>query len=719
MKKPLKILAVFVATILLILGLGIAYLSFIFDPNQFKSQLVEFVKEKHHRDLSIEGRIQLQFFPKLGVSLEKVQLSEFDSKEVFAKLNQAKISLALMPLLQKQIVVDKIAVDALQLSYHRDPAGRTNIDDLIGKETKKDTETGDTTKNQTMRFDIEGIAITNAEFAIDDQKSDLRGKITGLNLTTGKIADQQKAPVSFDAQLQFEQPKVNVKTNFNTIVSFNANSKTVILENLTTLINGQFDKESLDLQVESKQIKLHREQTASEFISLKAKFGGTQTIKSDLAIHQLDLKDEQLQIGRLELNASAQQGNASKQIELQTPVNMNTRTQVIDLSQLAVQLKLQDPAMGQPQIIVPIKARAEIGLKDKYLKSHIDAKFDESSLQAKLEVQDFSSPTINFTMNLDRINLDRYVKSKENTATTEDKPEQDLKLDSLKKIKLDGAIKIGQLQVKNLHIEQIQLPIRSHDGEFTMNGIAAKLYQGSVAGNMRFQVDGNQFEMQQKLSSIQIHPLLMDFMSKDIVEGKGNLNLQIKTHGKRVSQFKDNLNGTIHTQLVDGAVKGINLAKSLRDFKAKITNKTDQQQAANKNEKTDFSALSASIVFIDGIGNSDDLDMKSPFLRVGGKGRIDLRASNLDYTAKVTVVNTSAGQDGADLSQLKDISIPVRISGPFDKLGYQIQFAQIGSEALKSAFKAKAAPVIEEKKKELKEKVNEQLKDKLKGLFGK
>ena len=206
-------------------------------------------------------------------------------------------------------------------------------------------------------------------------------------------------------------------------------------------------------------------------------------------------------------------------------------------------------------------------------------------------------------------------------------------------------------------------------------------------------------------------------MKKDIVEGRGNLSLNINSHGKRVSQFKDNLNGTIRTQLLDGAVKGINLAKSLRDFKAKILNKTDQQQAANQLEKTDFSAMSASINFADGIGNSDDLELKSPFLRVGGKGQVNLRNSSLDYTARATIVNTSAGQDGADLAQLKDLTIPVRISGPFDKIGYQLQFAQIGSEALKSVLKAKTAPIIEEKKKELKEKVNEKLKDALKGLF--
>ena len=115
MNKPFKILAIFIATIALIIGLGIAYLSFVFDPNQFKSQLIELVKNKKHRDLSIDGNIQLNFFPKLGVSLEKIKLSEFESTAQFAALDRAQVSLALLPLLQKQIVIDKVSLHGMQL----------------------------------------------------------------------------------------------------------------------------------------------------------------------------------------------------------------------------------------------------------------------------------------------------------------------------------------------------------------------------------------------------------------------------------------------------------------------------------------------------------------------------------------------------------------------------------------------------------------------------
>ncbi len=718
MKKPFKILAVALSAIVLLLGLGIAYLSFVFDPNQFKSQLIELVKNKKHRDLAIDGNIQLNFFPKLGVSLEKIKLSEFESTTQFAAVDKAQVSLALFPLLQKQIVVDKISLQGLQLRYQRDAAGQSNIDDLIKQEsTNKEAESTSSTSQQ-MRFDIEGINIAQSSFAIDDQKSELKGRIHDLNFSTGKISNKNKTPIKFSAQFQFEQPKAEAKIDINTQLRFDIEQKLLDLQDLKTQIAGKLGSNPFDVEISTAAMQLSPNKSASEQIQLAAKLGGTQELSTQIVLSKLQIQDKQLQIAELNAQAQSKQAGSSKQVNLKSSLSMGLDTQVVQLPQLALQIKLNDPKLAQTEILIPINGQLSANLKEKSLDTKLDAKFDDTKLQTSVQVNNFSNPAISFKVDIDKINLDRYIKSAAEPAKADSSKEEDLNLSALKSLNLDGLIRIGALQVKNLKINQVALPIKANQGKIAMNGITAQLYQGSVAGNMGFDVDGNRFQMQQNLSNVQINPILVDFMQKDIVEGRGNLSVNINTHGKRVSQFKDNLNGNVRTQLTDGAVKGINLAKSLRDFKAKILNKADQQQAANKNEKTDFSAFSVSMQFVDGVGNSDDLDMKSPFLRVGGKGQVNLRNSSLDYTARTTIVNTSAGQDGADLSQLKDLSIPVRISGPFDKLGYQILFSQIGSEALKSAFKAKAAPVLEEKKKELKEKVNEELKGKLKGLFG-
>ena len=717
MNKSFKILAIVFGTIALVLGLGIAYLSFIFDPNQFKSQLIELVKNKKHRNLNIDGDIQLYFFPKLGVSLEKIKLSEFESTTQFAAVERAKVSLALMPLLQKQIVIDKVSVLGMQLRYQRDAEGKSNIDDLIKQDPAEKEAASRSAADKKMRFDIEGIDITQSNFDIDDKKADLKGNIKDVNLRTGKIADLVKTPIKFSANLQFDKPRVEAKMESNAQLRFDIAQKSLELTDLKTQFIGKLDANPIELRIETAAISLNPQQSKSEQIKLSAKFGGTQELSANVVLNKFALLEKSLNIAEFTLQAQSNQAGASKKIDLKSTLSMALETQVIELPQLAMQLKLNDPRLAQTEILVPITGQLKLDLKDKQLDTKLDAKFDETTLHTSAQVQNFSTPAISFKVDIDKLNLDRYVKNSTGSEKTEASKEEDLNLSALKSFNLNGEIHIGALQVKNLHITQVQLPIKAAQGEFAMNGITAQLYQGNLAGSMGFAVDGNRFKMQQTLSNIQINPLLLDFMKKEFVEGRGNLNLDITTHGKRASHFKDNLHGTIRTQLLDGAVKGINLAKSLRDFKAKILNKTDQQQAANQLEKTDFSAMSVSINFVDGIGDSDDLDMRSPFLRVGGKGQVNLRNSSLDYTARATIVNTSAGQDGADLAQLKDLTIPIRISGPFDKIDYQLQFAQIGSEALKSALKAKTEPIIEEKKKELKEKVNEKLKDSLRGLF--
>lgn len=103
--------------------------------------------------------------------------------------------------------------------------------------------------------------------------------------------------------------------------------------------------------------------------------------------------------------------------------------------------------------------------------------------------------------------------------------------------------------------------------------------------------------------------------------------------------------------------------------------------------------------------------MKSPFLRLGGAGDLNLGEGSMNYLAKASVVNTSGGQGAKDLDHLKGLIVPVRISGPFESLSYKLEYSSLIAEAAKAK--------VEEKKQEVKEKAQEKLKEGLKGLFRK
>ena len=723
MQRVLKYLAITFGVILLIFGVLIAYLSFAFDPNQFKAQIIQTVQEKQQRQLSINGNIALRFFPKIGVELENVALSEFQSKQEFASLARARVSLALMPLLRKQIVIDKIALHELKLRYVRDADGKSNIDDLTAKKDKEKTETsveGKTESNGPIQFEVDGIEIKNAQIQIKDEKAKVQGQISAFNLNTGKLSNRSNTPFTLDTHLQLLQPKVDARLTMSSEVQLSLADANYTLKDLKLSLEAQLEQQVAKLNVTSALFGKNAETWFTDGIDIQASLNAAkdaQDLKLNAKTGKLNLKASQLSFDQLQIDLQQQKGKAISQVTLKSPLVFDVGLSKFELKGLKIDTLIKDPSLAQNEIRIPIDGDIVVELEQKKLAANLRSQFDDSRISTTFNLTDFAHPAIQFKLLVDHINVDRYIKHDASTNTS--KPEQEqrpIDLSILNKLNVQGQIELKQLQAKNLHFTDIVLPIKIQGGELQINEMRAQLYQGSLQGKLSLSSE-NRVKVSQNLSNININPLLKDFMQKDILEGRGNLNLNIDTHGKFTQDFKQNLNGVVTAKLNDGAVKGINLAKSLRDFKAKILNKTDQQQAANSAEKTDFSALSASIVFKDGIGQSDDLDMKSPFLRVGGSGKVNLRENNLDYTAKVMVVNTATGQDGTDLSQLKDISIPVRLSGPFDKLGYQILYAQIGSDALKAAFKAKAAPVLEEKKQELKQKVNEQLKDKLKGLL--
>ena len=60
----------------------------------------------------------------------------------------------------------------------------------------------------------------------------------------------------------------------------------------------------------------------------------------------------------------------------------------------------------------------------------------------------------------------------------------------------------------------------------------------------------------------------------------------------------------------------------------------DAVQKAQQTEKTDFTELNATFQIADGIARNNDLDLKSPFLRIGGDGAHRYRHAGASTTLR-------------------------------------------------------------------------------------
>ncbi|MEK9951596.1 MAG: AsmA family protein, partial [Curvibacter sp.] len=293
-------------------------------------------------------------------------------------------------------------------------------------------------------------------------------------------------------------------------------------------------------------------------------------------------------------------------------------------------------------------------------------------------------------------------------------PEPVIDLAALKGLDVRGALKVATLKIMNLQTSGLRVQLKAQNGRAELNPVTASLYGGGVNGTLSADAAGAQrLAAKLDLRGIQIGPLMKDALDQQPLEGRGNVALDLSTGGNTVSQFKRKLNGTVGVQLTDGALRGVDIANALRQAKARLGGGSPEGQASGQ-QKTDFTEFSASLRITDGVARNDDLSAKTPLLRLGGAGTVFIAEDRLDYTVKATVVPTLQGQGGPELDQLRGLTLPVRLSGPYTALKWKIDFGSIAGQR-KTELQQETQQKLDAAKEKLgtqKEAAKEQLKDK-------
>jgi AsmA protein len=627
--KAIKLAGIVLGMVVLLIVGAIALLLTMFDSARIKTELTDAVLAKTQRTLKIDGDLSLFFWPNIGIEVGKTSLSEFKSPQEFAAIDKARVSVAVLPLLSKQVVVEAIELDGASITLIKRKDGTLNIDDLTakkdaGKVAQPEQAAGPATP---LQVDIASVKISSAKLVWHDEQSAETTTLSGFDFATGRIVGDTATQA--------------------------------------------WSVEALNLSAAGKR--------------------GADTIALTLEVPKLALADDE--------------------------------ARTLTLDRIAGSLELASPKMPMKSVTLPLDGQLRAELTKETASGELSTRFDESSIQLKFDVTKFSPPNLDFDLAIDRLNVDKYLPP-EKPAPAKVAPdggavaaapakEEKIDLSALKALNAHGELRIGQFQVKNLKAAAIKAKVDLANGKLDVAPHTMKLYGGSLAGAMSVNASGNVIVLRENLTGININPLLKDLADQDLIEGHGDVRLDVSTRGDTVPVLKQALDGSAAVALKDGALKGINLAQSFRELKAMVSRKEEAVQKAKATDQTDFSELTATFKIAEGVAHNDDFAAKTPFLRLGGAGDIDIGKSRLDYVLKATVVETSGGQGGKELEQLRGLTVPVRASGPFEQLSYQIEFDRISAEG---ALKAK----LDEKKKEVREDLKKKAKEELmKGLFGK
>jgi AsmA protein len=377
-----------------------------------------------------------------------------------------------------------------------------------------------------------------------------------------------------------------------------------------------------------------------------------------------------------------------------------------------------------PPLQVKLEVDGDYRLDGGKLSGDMVIKLDDSTIKAKFT----AAEPYQLDATIDKLNLDRYLGAPEQSASAgkpaapAEKPapkaEADTPVDlsALKGINAKGRIQIGALEVRGLKLAEVNAQFNAANGRVTVAPHSAKLYEGTISGELTVDANKNQISLKEQLEGVSVGPILRDFAQQDRLEGKGNITLDVTTSGQTVNAMKRALNGTAKVQLRDGAIKGVNLGEVIRRGRTMLSGGSQSaaqgESAGDKTQQTDFSELSASFTIKNGVAHNEDLDAKSPLFRLGGAGDINIGTSSLDYLAKASIVASGQGQGGAERDRLAGLTVPVKLSGTFDDLKYSVDYRAMAGQAVKSEVGGKIKERLEDKLKD------EKVRDKLKGLLG-
>jgi len=383
----------------------------------------------------------------------------------------------------------------------------------------------------------------------------------------------------------------------------------------------------------------------------------------------------------------------------------------------------------QPRIKLAIKLSSGYRLdfeKQKFALSEIDLKLsDESSganvagtsLKGGIEI-DLAPQSIQFDLALDRLNVDQVLGAEKGKAPAgagapAGGTEEPIDLSALKGLNLKGNLKIEEFVASNVKLEKLNVGVQAALGRVEVNPLAASLYQGNLAGSASVNANNQRFSLKGQLDGVAIGPLLRDALNNDLLEGRGNVALDVQTGGNTVSAMKKALAGSVRLTLRDGALKGINLEETIRKARSLARSKPAAEQKAERAERTDLTELGASFLIKNGVAHNDDLSAKSPLLRLAGSGDVDIGAGTIDYLAKVSIVGSSGGQGGREAGDLRGVTVPVKITGTLDAPRFRADLRAAAGDAAREKLDEKKEQV----KEQVKEKAKERAKDRLKDLL--
>lgn len=698
MNRILKFIATLLVVVVILAVAAALLLPRILDPDKYRDEIARLVYDKSGLQLDIQGPIDWSIFPWVGLSLENISVAGVDNQQL-GQLGAAQVSVKLLPLLSRRVEMQTVRLKGLELTLVRNAQGVGNWQVKAPQpgqvKTMPSPETGQPAPQHSpekapdgpaLTIDIASVDVSGLLISYNDQLTGQKYTISDASLTTGAIAMGRAFPFQLKARIATPELAMNAQVNGNMTI----------------------DPETGNYDIKGLKITATPAVTDGERLSIV--------------------------------------GNVQYQ-QLPMQITGDLDVEPFNLANLLTQLNIALPPMADPEALNRLSFDSQFSSDgNNFSASSLALKLDSFTLAGSLNMDQRGRTQFTFTGN--DLNLDNYLPpavatdeqpTDSNEPSSANQPATDQKASvtpavkqkparaatagpttgehpllpeaMLRKLNLDGSLKLNSLTAAGFVFEQPALTIHAAGGQQRVK-IASGFYQGTIDMTNSLDVRGNpQMAASANLDDISLQALAARLPELASLQGEVNASVNVTTHGQYANVLTQNLNGEMSFNIDKGAFLGTNfdhlLCQAIASVRKKTLLKTDDWGTT-----TEFTDLSVTMDIDNGVATSDNLIAALANMNLKGDGDINLVDRKLDYHLGLNIPGGHApGNDPAcEVSEeFAGVTWPVQCYGEFEDLKCGIDLermartvAEITQNRLKQKFE---------------EKVQEPVKKLLQGLF--
>jgi len=526
-----------------------------------------------------------------------------------------------------------------------------------------------------------------------DIKADIKG---GLFKKGDAKAHIKSSDVTFDVVKQRAKLKQ---------LTLNADAQGELLQGATatmTLTGGTTDLDLANTQIKIPALNLSTEinggpvpsgkltQHAQGSVDLNwgKKTGGVTLPSLSLTVANLQLKGSNVRL---------------KPLAEKPSITGHFQTNTFNLKQVLKMLGVEPPVTAKADALTHVQASFNLQAdSSKAALKGLKMKLDSSTISGDFALNDFTQQAIVTTLKIDRITVDDYLApANEGQAAAkpaaQGKEAELMPLDTLKALNLDARLDIGNLQLNKLKFSHVQTQIKAKNGLVQLNPANASLYKGTYKGNIT--IDARQatptMKMHHELVKLRSEGLLFDLFADRYLSGSTKLVTDLTSRGNTMTSLLQNLNGETHMSFKDGHIRDSKLAEKV-SLAVKVFEKKEMQ--GDKSVVT-FTGLSGDWKTKQGVFNTDNLKLLSPYFTITGTGKADVAKQELDMKVRISQVGN------------EKVFAPLRIYGSFAEPKFKLDLAELVKSLAKEdleKIKAEAKERLKQAEVEAKEKLKQE-----------